>query len=67
MAESPRSAALFAAHGDNFEHYFYYFTPTAALIAPSLIHAYLAEPVEAPKRDSVFQRVEQYAADEEFR
>lgn len=60
----PRSAALFAAHDDNFELYFYYFTPSAMHIAAGLVHAHNAVACEQPKRGTVFQRVGQYAMED---
>jgi hypothetical protein len=48
---SPKDAALFTNHDEDFEDCFYYFSPAATRIAADLIQQYGGVPCEAPQRE----------------
>jgi hypothetical protein len=46
---APKNAAMFTHHAEDFENYFYYFSPDAASIARNLIESYGGVKCPAPR------------------
>jgi len=46
---APKNAAMFTHHAEDFENYFYYFSPDAARIARNLIESYGGVKCPAPR------------------